>query len=178
MLSNQYFIHWLLHEWQNTYSFKVTILALRKTTSYLTMTEDVLNSSSQGTSSRGAQSQCTVNRQMVKSNGAHTGWKRRVWRDQNTHSKIRMSRNQERQETQSCRLAWVSPRSAGLKIKILFQNSCFIFPPYPQLSSTGQQKQNIYWNTAIGSSKDKSAIVKIDTSVLIKKWIALESLTL
>lgn len=75
-------------------------------------------------------------------------------------------------ETQSCRLARVSPCSAGLEKKSLSQKLLH----FPSRSSALRHRltnANTYWNTSIESLKDKSAIVKIDTSALIKKLIAL-----
>lgn len=81
------------------------------------MTEDILNSSSQGTSSSRAQSQCTANRQMDKATGCTQNEKSRGWHKQNTHSKIRMSPNQEHQKLSTANVLGVSPCNAGLKKK-------------------------------------------------------------
>lgn len=105
---------------------------------------------------------------MGKSNRGPAEWKSRGWQEQNTHSKIRMSPNQEHQKISHANSLEFSPCSARLKKNPLSKELNF---PSSALQDR-LTKANIYWNTSIESLKDKSAIVKIDTSALIKKWMA------
>lgn len=106
---------------------------------------------------------------MDKSNSGNAEWKSRGWHEQNTHSKIRM-----RAPIKSIGNS-VMPTCLSFRLVVqgLKKKSCFIFPSLSSALQHRLTKANIYWNTSIESLKDKSAIVKIDTSALIKKLIAL-----
>ncbi len=134
------------------------------------MTEDVLNSSCQRAPGG------TVTVYSVQADG---------WKQQRARRMEKIEAGTKK--THIPRLEWAPIKS----IRNSVMPTCLSFAPWCRaeqkkssfrkaasfslLSFSSQHtltKANIYWNTSIESLKDKSAIVKIDTSALIKKSIA------